>query len=52
MAYQARETVLANPGRRVLILGSYRNREALDTAVREAAPLRVVSAEAWLEETN
>ena len=43
MARVAIEAVGANQGRRVLILGSYRNRALLERAVRGAAAQRVIS---------
>lgn len=47
MAAQALATVRAHPGKRVMVIGSYRNRALLEAAVREAVPTRAVSAAAW-----
>jgi hypothetical protein len=41
-------TVRSRPSRRVLVVGSYRNRFTLEDAVRREAPARMVSAAAWL----
>jgi hypothetical protein len=49
MADRAREAVLAHPGKRVLILASYRNRHLIEAAVRAAAPGRVVDMPGWLK---
>lgn len=48
MVGEARAVVLAHPGKRVLVLGSYRNRAILEAGLRQAAPDRMVDAEAWL----
>lgn len=48
MADRAREAVLAHPGKRVLILASYRNRHLIEAAVRAAAPDRIVDMPSWL----
>lgn len=49
MIQRAREAMRANPGKRVLILASYRNRAALETALAAEAPDRVVLAGAWMQ---
>lgn len=48
MVGEARAAVLAHPGKRVLVLGSYRNRAILEAGLRSAAPDRIVDVEAWL----
>jgi hypothetical protein len=49
MASEAVRVVLANPGKRVMVLASYRNRAMLENAVRSAAPQRVIPAATWLD---
>lgn len=49
MASQAAQTVLANPGKRVMVLASYRNRAMLEKAMRDVAPQRVIEAATWLD---
>ncbi|MFC3711130.1 hypothetical protein ACFOMD_01015 [Sphingoaurantiacus capsulatus] len=49
MAARVVEAVRAYSGKRVLVLGSYRNRAVLEAAVRQVAPGRVVSPAPWLE---
>jgi hypothetical protein len=48
MLAQARAAVAAHPGKRILILGSYRNRAGLEAGLREVAGPRLVDIEAWL----
>lgn len=48
MASQVREAVLDHPGKRVMVVASYRNRAMLDRVVREQAPQRIVDAQAWV----
>jgi hypothetical protein len=48
MADVAARTVRDNPGKRILVLGSYRNRHILHAAVSATAPERVVDTEAWM----
>lgn len=48
MSSQVRRAVRDNPGKRVMVIGSYRNRALLDRAARELAPQRVVDAQAWI----
>jgi hypothetical protein len=48
MAQVVTRTVRARPGKRVLVIGSYRNRAALEHAVRGIAAARLVSSAAWL----
>lgn len=48
MVTEAREAILAHPGKRILVLASYRNRATLEAAIKAAAPERVVDVEAWL----
>jgi hypothetical protein len=48
MVTQAREVVLANPDRRILVVGSFRNRHVLEEGLRAAAGHRLVDMEAWL----
>lgn len=48
MVGEAWAAVLAHPGKRVLVLGSYRNRATLEAGLRSAAPDRIVDVEAWL----
>jgi len=50
MVALARETVRANSGKKVLILGSYRNRHRFVDAIREDAPDRLVDMQKWLSE--
>jgi hypothetical protein len=48
MASRVVETVRDNPGKRIVVLGSFRNRALLTEAVIRAAPERVVDVEAYL----
>ncbi|MGV3479621.1 MAG: hypothetical protein ACO1O3_06710, partial [Sphingobium sp.] len=52
MTSQVLETVRANPGKRVMVIGSYRNRAMLERAVQDAAPLRAVGASNWFGRTS
>lgn len=49
MVEQAREAISANPDRKVLVLGSYRNRHVFVDALRADFAQRVVDMEQWLE---
>lgn len=51
MAARAVAAVRDNPGKRVLVLGSYRNRATLEAALRAVAAERVVAAASWLTAT-
>ncbi len=48
MAQVAIRTVATRPGKRVLVIGSYRNRVLLEDAVRKTAPARMMPATEWL----
>lgn len=52
MTDRTRQTARANPDKRILVIGSYKNRAMLDRALREAAPGRVISAETWFAAQN
>lgn len=52
MTSQVLEAVRANPGKRVMVIGSYRNRAMLERAVQDAAPLRAVGASSWFGRTS
>lgn len=47
MAAQALVAIRDHPGKRVMVIGSYRNRALLEGAVRDAVPTRALSAAAW-----
>lgn len=47
MSGQALQAVRANPCKRVMIIGSYKNRATLERAVRHAAPQRTLNASDW-----
>ena len=49
MSDQVRQAVRSNPGKRVLVIGSYKNRAMLEAVVREAAPERAIGAASWFE---
>jgi hypothetical protein len=49
MSDKVLQTVRANPGKRIMVIGSYKNREMLNRAVREVAPTRVIVASEWFE---
>jgi hypothetical protein len=44
-----RRAIQENPGSRVLIVGTFRNRFMLEDALREMPGVTVVDVEAWLE---
>ncbi len=46
------DVVRANPGRRVMVIGSYKNRAMLQNAAQAAVPQRVIDASQWFEKTN
>ncbi len=48
MTDRAREAVRSSPGKRILLLCSYRNRHRFEDALRTEAPERLVDIEAWL----
>jgi hypothetical protein len=48
MAQRAIEAVRANPGKRVLVLGSYRNQQMFVTRLKELADTEVVDMATWL----
>ncbi|TGX53200.1 hypothetical protein E5A73_10050 [Sphingomonas gei] len=48
MAEVATRTVQSRPGKRVLVIGSYRNRGQLEDAVRKVAAARIVPSSAWV----
>lgn len=52
MALQTSAAVRANPGRRVMVIGSYSNRAMLERAAREASPGRTLDAARWFETTD
>ncbi|QNO29241.1 hypothetical protein EEB18_010075 [Sphingopyxis sp. OPL5] len=52
MADQTRQAVRNNPGKKMMVIGSYRNRAMLETAVREIAPRRVLDASDWIGRLN
>ncbi|MBB6427509.1 hypothetical protein [Sphingopyxis sp. JAI128] len=47
MTGRALAAVRAHPGKRVMVIGSYKNRALLDAALRKAAPRRVIDAGQW-----
>jgi hypothetical protein len=47
MAEQAVAAVRAHPGKRVMIVGSYKNHALLEKRVGEAAPQRLTPAAIW-----
>ena len=47
MTDRALEAIRAHPGKRVMVIGSYKNRALLETALRKAAPDRVIDAAQW-----
>lgn len=49
MSDQALQAVRANPGKRVMVIGSYKNRALLEHAVRKAAPQRVLNTSDWFK---
>lgn len=52
MSLQALEAVRAHPDKRVMVIGSYRNRALLERVVRAAAPQRAIGAAAWFEQID
>jgi hypothetical protein len=48
MAARAVETIRANPGKRVLVLGSFRNRALLTQMIQRTLPARVADVEKYL----
>jgi hypothetical protein len=49
MSDKVLKTVRANPSKRIMVIGSYKNREMLNRAVREVAPTRIIVASEWFE---
>lgn len=49
MADQVLQSLRANPTKRIMVIGSYKNRALLEQAVREAAPQRIIVASEWFE---
>jgi len=47
MSDRALQVVRANPDKRVMVIGSYKNRHMLERVVRDAAPQRAISASNW-----
>jgi len=47
MAKQAVATVQAHPGKRVMIVGSYKNHALLEKCIGKAAPQRLIPAATW-----
>jgi hypothetical protein len=52
MSEQALQAVRANPGKRVMVIASYKNRAMLERVIRDAAPQRAIAASAWFDKTN
>lgn len=52
MAARAVDVVRSNPGKRIMIIGSYKNHRLLETAVGAAAPERIRPALAWFGATE
>ncbi|MBW8297475.1 MAG: hypothetical protein K0M74_17105 [Sphingopyxis sp.] len=52
MSVRMVEAVRANPGKRVMVIGSYKNRAMLQQAAQAVAPQRVINASQWFEKTN
>jgi hypothetical protein len=50
MLTQAQAAMRAHPGKRILVLGSYRNRAGLEAGLRPVAGGRLVDTEAWLRD--
>jgi hypothetical protein len=48
MAQVVTRTIRSRPGKRVLVIGSYRNRTQLEAAVRSVAAARILPSSAWL----
>lgn len=49
MADKMLQSIRTNPAKRIMVIGSYKNRALLEQAAREAAPLRIIVASDWLE---
>lgn len=49
MSDRVRQILRDHPAKRILVLGSYKNRELLEQTVREAAPQRIIVASDWFE---
>lgn len=49
MSDRVLDAVRAHPGKRVMVIGSHRNRALLERVVRKAAPQRAISASDWFE---
>jgi hypothetical protein len=52
MSDQAVQAVRANPGKRVMVIGSYKNRAMLEHVLHQAAPRRAISASKWFEQMS
>jgi hypothetical protein len=52
MVDRAREAIEANPGKKILVLGSYRNRHVFVDQLKEKYGPRVVDMERWLASTK
>ncbi len=52
MADQVLQSMRANPKKRIMVIGSYKNRALLEQAVREAVPQRIINASEWFEATE
>ncbi|MEM7728563.1 MAG: hypothetical protein AAF311_04735 [Pseudomonadota bacterium] len=50
MSEEAKNAVLSHSNKRVLVLGSYKNRHILEAAIRDVADERLVSADSWIRE--
>lgn len=50
MSDQAVQAVRTNPSKRIMVIGSYKNRAMLERAIGEAAPRRAVVASHWFEQ--
>lgn len=50
MSDRVLDAVRAHPGKRVMVIGSHRNRALLERVVREAAPQRAIIASDWFEQ--
>ncbi|ATY33001.1 TraB/GumN family protein [Sphingomonas psychrotolerans] len=52
MAEVVTRTVQSRPGKRVLVIGGYRNRGQLENAVRKVAAARIVSSSSWVAQVE
>lgn len=52
MSQRALEAVRSNPGKRVMVIASYRNRALLERAVRDTPGHRVIEATSWFEDEH